>query len=61
MAAINGIFVFGVIGLALGAIYFSMQMKLDRKNHAVLLEIARIKAGGASKTWRPRPARSPRN
>ena len=46
VAAINGIFVFGVIGL-LGAIYFSMQMKLDRKNHAVLLEeIARIKAGG---------------
>jgi oligogalacturonide transporter len=47
VAAINGIFVFGVIGLALGAIYFSLQMKLDRKNHAVLLvEIARIKAGG---------------
>ena len=31
VAAITGIFVFGVIGLALGAIYFSMQMKLDRQ------------------------------
>lgn len=46
--AIVGIFTLGVIGLAIGAIVYSMQMKLDRKNHAVLLkEIARVKAGGA--------------
>ncbi len=46
--AIIGVFVVGVIGLALGAIYYTTQMKLDRHNHALLLdEIARIKAGGA--------------
>lgn len=45
--AIVGVFSIGVIGLALGGIYYTTQMKLDRKNHAVLLEeIARIKAGG---------------
>jgi oligogalacturonide transporter len=45
--AIVGVFVVGVIGLALGGMYYSTQMKLDRENHAVLLkEIARIKAGG---------------
>ncbi|GAB4058888.1 MFS transporter [Uliginosibacterium sediminicola] len=45
--AIVGVFSLGVIGLALGGIYYTTQMKLDRKNHAVLLkEIARIKAGG---------------
>lgn len=45
--AIVGVFTLGVIGLALGGIYYTTQMKLDRKNHAVLLEeIARIKAGG---------------
>jgi oligogalacturonide transporter len=45
--AIIGVFALGVIGLALGGIYYTTQMKLDRENHAVLLEeIARIKAGG---------------
>ncbi len=45
--AIIGVFTLGVIGLGLGGIYYTYQMKLDRKNHAVLLqEIARIKAGG---------------
>lgn len=45
--AIIGVFTLGVIGLALGGIYYTTQMKLDRKNHAVLLEeIARIRAGG---------------
>ncbi len=45
--AIIGIFTLGVIGLGLGGIYYTTQMKLDRKNHAILLaEIARIKAGG---------------
>jgi oligogalacturonide transporter len=45
--AIIGVFTLGVIGLALGGIYYTTQMKLDRKNHAVLLEeIARIKSGG---------------
>ena len=35
-------------GLAIGGIVYAMQMKLDRRNHAILLtEIARIKAGGA--------------
>jgi oligogalacturonide transporter len=45
--AIIGIFTLGVIGLGLGGVYYTTQMKLDRRNHAVLLqEIARIKAGG---------------
>lgn len=45
--AIIGVFALGVIGLAIGGIYYASQMKLDRKNHAVLLEeIARIKSGG---------------
>jgi len=45
--AIIGVFTLGVIGLALGGIYYTTQMKLDRKNHAILLEeIARVKAGG---------------
>ena len=45
--AIVGVFTVGVIGLALGGMYYATQMKLDRENHAVLLkEIARIKAGG---------------
>ena len=45
--AIVGVFTLGVIGLALGGIYYTTQMKLDRANHAILLEeIARIKAGG---------------
>ena len=45
--AIVGIFTLGVIGLGLGGVYYTYQMKLDRKNHAILLtEIARIKAGG---------------
>ncbi len=46
--AIVGVFSLGVIALAVVAIYFSAQMRLDRKNHMILLqEIARIKAGGA--------------
>lgn len=46
--AIVGVFSLGVIGLALGGIYYTTQMKLDRGNHAILLEeIARIKAGGS--------------
>ncbi|WJV63263.1 MFS transporter [Pectobacteriaceae bacterium CE70] len=46
--AIIGVFSLGVTGLAIIAIYYTTQMKLDRKNHAILLEeIARIKAGGA--------------
>lgn len=46
--AVAGVFALGVIGLALGAIYYTTQMTLDRKSHAVLLEeIARIKAGGS--------------
>ncbi|MGQ3054605.1 MAG: MFS transporter [Roseateles sp.] len=45
--AIVGIFTLGVIALGLGGVYYTYQMKLDRKNHALLLqEIARIKAGG---------------
>ena len=46
--AIVGVFSLGVIALALVAIYYTTQMKLDRENHAIMLiEIARIKAGGA--------------
>lgn len=45
--AIIGVFSLGVIGLALIAIYYTTQMKLDRENHGILLEeIARVKAGG---------------
>jgi oligogalacturonide transporter len=45
--AIIGVFSLGVIGLAIDAMYYATQMKLDRKNHAILLEeIARIKGGG---------------
>lgn len=45
--AIVGVFALGVIGLALGAIYYTTQMTLDRTNHAVLVEeIARVKSGG---------------
>ena len=37
----------GVALLALAAIVFSKQMKLDRKTHLIVLqEVARIKAGG---------------
>ncbi len=47
VSAIVGVFSLGVIGLGLGGIYYTYQMKLDRQNHAVLLaEIDRIKAGG---------------
>lgn len=46
--AIVGVFAIGVISLALVAIYYTTQMKLDRKNHSILLEeIERIKNGGA--------------
>ncbi|VTM88461.1 Uncharacterised protein [Raoultella ornithinolytica] len=47
MTAIAVVFCSGVILLALAAIVFSKQMKLDRKAHLVVLqEVARIKAGG---------------
>lgn len=46
--AIVGVFAIGVVSLALVAIYYTTQMKLDRKNHKILLEeIDRIKSGGA--------------
>ncbi len=45
--AIIGVFTLGVIALAFIGVVFANQMKLDRKNHLILLaEIARIKAGG---------------
>ena len=47
MTAIAVVFCVGVVALALAAIVFSKQMKLDRKAHLVVLqEVARIKAGG---------------
>lgn len=47
VTAIAVVFCAGVILLALAAIVFSKQMKLDRKAHLVVLqEVARIKAGG---------------
>lgn len=46
--AIIGVFTLGVIGLAVLGVIYASQMKLDRKNHVILLEeIERIKAGGA--------------
>ena len=45
--AIAVVFCAGVALLALAAIVFSKQMKLDRKTHLIVLqEVARIKAGG---------------
>jgi len=47
VTAIALVFCVGVIALALMAIVFSMQMKLNRKTHLVVLgEVARVKAGG---------------
>jgi len=48
VTAIALVFCIGVIALALMAMVFSHQMKLNRKTHLVVLgEVARIKAGGA--------------
>ena len=45
--AIAVVFCGGVALLALAAVVFSKQMKLDRKTHLIVLqEVARIKAGG---------------
>ncbi len=53
MTAIAVVFCVGVIALALAAIVFSKQMKLDRKAHLVVLqEVARIKAGGKNQRYR---------
>ncbi|MDP0941832.1 MFS transporter, partial [Klebsiella quasipneumoniae] len=47
VTAIAGVFCVGVVALALDAIVFSKQMKLDRKAHLVVLhEVALIQAGG---------------
>lgn len=47
VTAIAVVFCAGVVLLALAAIVFSKQMKLDSKAHMVVLqEVARIKAGG---------------
>ncbi|MGA9607834.1 MAG: MFS transporter [Rouxiella badensis] len=47
VTAIAVVFCVGVIALALMAMVFSMQMKLNRKTHLIVLgEVARIKAGG---------------
>jgi oligogalacturonide transporter len=52
--AIALVFCIGVISLALMAMVFSHQMKLNRKTHLVVLgEVARIKAGGAISEVRP--------
>lgn len=54
--AIVGVFAVGVTVLALVAIFYTTQMKLDRKSHMVLLEeIARIKSGGAIADIAPGP------
>lgn len=45
--AIACVFCLGVVLLAIAAMVFSSQMKLNRKNHLIVLgEVARIKAGG---------------
>jgi oligogalacturonide transporter len=47
VTAIAVVFCVGVVALALMAMVFSAQMKLNRKTHLVVLgEVARIKAGG---------------
>ncbi|CAH0225501.1 hypothetical protein SRABI106_02060 [Rahnella aquatilis] len=52
--AIALVFCIGVIALALMAIVFSNQMKLNRKTHLVVLgEVARIKAGGQNSQVQP--------
>ena len=52
--AIAVVFCVGVIGLALMAMVFSSQMKLNRTTHLVVLnEVARVKAGGAISAVEP--------
>lgn len=52
--AIALVFCFGVCALALVAIVFSSQMKLNRKTHLVVLdEVARVKSGGAISDIKP--------
>lgn len=52
--AIIGVFFIGIVALALGAILYSNQMKLNRKTHLIVLEeVARIKAGGALAEIKP--------
>lgn len=52
--AIAVVFCVGVVVLALAAVVFSTQMKLDRKAHMVVLEeVARIKAGGKPEDIQP--------
>lgn len=47
VTAIALVFLLGVLSLSFAGIYFSGQMKLNRKTHLIVLaEIARIKAGG---------------
>lgn len=54
VTAISWVFFGGVIVLALVAIVFSRQMKLDRKAHLMVLEeVARIKAGGHISAIKP--------
>lgn len=42
--AINGVMIFGVAGMALIGIYFSVKMKLDKASHAeITKELERLK------------------
>lgn len=52
--AIVGVLLIGVTSLALMAMFFSYRMKLNRKNHQIVLqEVSRIKAGGKMSDIQP--------
>ncbi|HAM7106028.1 TPA: MFS transporter, partial [Escherichia coli] len=52
--AINGVMIFGVAGMALIGIYFSVKMKLDKASHAeITKELERLKKGGRKEDATP--------
>ena len=45
--AINGIILYGVVGMALIGAFFAWRMKLDHATHSIIInEVARIRQGG---------------
>lgn len=52
--AINGVMIFGVAGMALIGVYFSIKMKLDKTSHAkITQELERLKQGGKKEDATP--------
>lgn len=52
--AINGIILYGVIGMALIGAFFAWRMKLDHATHSIIInEVARIRQGGKMKDVSP--------